>query len=223
MNRPSDERDYEGLFIVFEGIDGSGTSTQVRLLTEWLRRERRVVYASREPSDGPIGSLIRQALSGRLRWESSLQAPIMALLFAADRLDHVGATILPQVREGAIALSDRYDLSSITYQTATADPQIVGADFEAWVRGLNRHAMRPDLTIVLDVSAERAEQRRCERDGAPELYETGELQQRLAEWYRKAEQLVPGDRLVHLDGEASVEEVAAAVRAAVQPLLVEEQ
>ena len=82
-----------GHFIVFEGIDGAGTTTQIERYATYLRAKRRQVYVTRQPSDGPIGSLLRQGLQGRIELGRERQAHTMALLFAADRLDHLAVQI----------------------------------------------------------------------------------------------------------------------------------
>src|SRR5882724_9432878 len=157
----------EGSFVVVEGIDGSGSTTVAERLTSHLVGKRRPVHRTCEPSGGPIGALIRQILAHRLvvptEWGPSSPGWVtMALLFAADRADHLQAEVLPRLRDGVIVISDRYDLSSLAYQSATApggDP----AEAErvcAWIRELNRHARRPDLTLVLDVRHEVAAERR---------------------------------------------------------------
>ncbi len=211
-------RDHDGRFIVFEGIDGAGTTTQSEKYAAFLRRERRVVHVTHQPSDGPIGSLLRLGLGGRLQLGASNQAQCMALLFAADRLDHVAHQIEPHLRDGAVVICDRYDLSSIAYQTATARTEDSKA-FETWVRELNRYAPRPDATIVLDVSPEEAERRRQERLGALELYEETELQRELAALYARAETLVPGDRVMRVDGNRPLEEVSQAVQEALADVI----
>ncbi len=208
-----------GRFIVFEGIDGSGTSTQVQHLANRLRREHRIVHATREPSDGPIGSLLRLALAGRVSFAGTRQSQTMALLFAADRLDHNSSEIERALRDGAVVISDRYDLSSLVYQSATSGPDPAGEQFVQWVQQLNRFALRPDATVVVDVDAAEAERRRREREGAPELYEETDLQRRLAELYRVAEKLVPGDRVLYVDGNGPVEQVSAAAYDALRPML----
>src|SRR6185437_14469754 len=107
-----------GRFVVLEGIDGAGTTTHVGLLAERLRSERIPVRATREPSDGPVGVLVRQILTGRVVIPGG-RAPgwqTMALLFAADRMDHVESGIAPFLAEGGVVLSDRYDASSLAYQ-----------------------------------------------------------------------------------------------------------
>jgi len=107
-------------------------------------------------------------------------------------------------------ISDRYDLSSIAYQSATARPAST-EDFAAWVRQLNRFARRPDLTIVIDVPPALAEQRRGKRRQVAEIYEEAALQRQLAGLYQQAEALVPGDSIAHVDGCAGITEVSRAV------------
>jgi dTMP kinase len=211
-------REHEGKFIVFEGIDGAGTTTQSERYAAFLRRDRRVVHVTREPSDGPVGTLLRLGLAGRLQLGASNQAQCMALLFAADRLDHVAHEIEPHLRDGAVVISDRYDLSSIAYQTATTREEDT-AGFESWVRSLNRYAPRPDATIVLEVSPEEAERRRQERLGALELYEESELQRQLVQLYARAESLVPGDRIIRIDGNQSLDAVTEAVQQALADIV----
>lgn len=209
-----------GILIVFEGIDGAGTTTQAERYAAHLRAKRRLVHVTREPSTGPLGSLVRLVLTHRLAMPASHQAQTMALLFAADRLDHIASEIMPLLRDGYVVISDRYDLSSLTYQATTAldDGRDVGAML-AWIRELNRFARRPDVTLVLDVAAEVAAQRRRGRGGAHELFDDEALQARLAATYRRAEDLVPGDRLVHIDGGGDPDSVAREVAAALDPIV----
>jgi dTMP kinase len=204
----------EGSFIAVEGIDGSGSTTIVDRLVASLKAKQRAVHRTCEPSGGPIGAMIRQILSHRMvvPGQGSPGWGTMALLFAADRLDHLQAEVLPRLRQGITVISDRYDLSSLAYQSATA-PQggaAETAEVLAWIRQLNRQARRPDLTLVLDVRPEVAANRRGQRGGAKELYEDLDLQARLAEAYARAEELVPGDRVVHIDANQSVDAVLSA-------------
>lgn len=210
----------EGHFIVIEGIDGAGTTTQAKMLGQWYRNRGLPVLVTHEPTDGPIGSMIRQILTHRLVvcGMAGPRAPAwatMTLLFAADRLDHLESSILPNLLDGVSVVSDRYDLSSIAYQSASGtestDPSIV-----EWVQVVNGRARRPDLTIVLDVDPEVAARRRDERAYSTELYEDGALQRALARGYQRAEELVPHDNLVHVDGNPDAETVHAAVVEAVR-------
>jgi len=207
----------EGAFVVVEGIDGSGSTTVSERLASHLAGKRRPVHRTCEPSGGPIGALIRQILAHRVvvptEWgHASPGWATMALLFASDRADHLQAEVLPRLRDGVIVISDRYDLSSLAYQSATA-PAEDPAEAErvcAWIRELNRHARRPDLTLVLDVRHEVAAERRKRRGGSAELYDDAELQARLARAYADAERLLPGDRIVHVDANVALDEVVAA-------------
>lgn len=203
-----------GLFVVLEGIDGSGTTTQVAKLGERLRREKVHVRVTREPSDGPVGTLVRQVLTGRIIVPGG-RAPgwaTMALLFAADRLDHVESEIEPILAEGGVVLSDRYDASSLAYQSVTSGTE--GAGALEWIRTINRHALRPDLTIVLDVSAAEGANRRDARGEAAQLYEQNEVQRALTDFYRDLQKHQPDDKVVVVDGSKSVEEVHELVYAA---------
>lgn len=211
---------HDGIFVVFEGIDGAGTTTQADFYAQHLRRKRRPVHVTREPSGGPIGSLLRLILTRRVVLPSGSHSETMALLFAADRLDHVESEILPLLREGYVVLSDRYDLSSLLYQAATAgvDPTLKG-DAIDWIRTLNRHARRPDITVVIDVLPEVAEARRRSRGGSADLFEDTDLQAKLARAYLDADRVAAGDRIVHVDGSLSVDAVHQAVVAALAPIV----
>jgi dTMP kinase len=205
------------VFIAVEGVDGCGSTTHSRLLSKTLKARGRETVLTCEPTNGPIGGLIRQILQRRL-FVADASGPrgfawsTMALLFAADRLDHLDALVVPALRDGAVVVSDRYDLSSLAYQSATApEPQAV----IPWIRELNSRAVRPDVTIVIDVPAEVAEDRRRGRGGVEEMFEHRALQERLVGIYAKAETLVPGDRLVHVSGLGTPEEVSARILEAV--------
>jgi dTMP kinase len=204
--------------IVLEGIDGCGSTTQAELLARRLEARGERVHPTSEPSRGPVGALIREALQRRLVHPVSLAEHVfgweaMALLFAADRMDHAQGEILPALARAEIVVSDRYDLSSLAYQSVTAPP---GVATLPWIRALNQRVPRPDLTLVIDVSAEVGEQRRRSRGGNEEIFERRELQRRLASVYAKAEELVPGDRLVHVPGEGSIDEVMERIWQAVE-------
>ena len=225
----------DGVFVVFEGIDGSGTTTQAARYAAHLRAGRRLVHVTHEPSGGPIGAQIRLVLRNRLTLPATHQAEVMALLFAADRLDHVESEIAPHLRDGYVVISDRYDLSSLAYQSITAgsasDVSPGGPSGPSsqqrrdtagtidWIRTLNRFARRPDVTVVLDVSPDVAAARRRARGGAAELFDDADLQARLALAYGGAEHLVPGDRVLHIDGDRAPDAVAAAIVAVLEPFV----
>jgi dTMP kinase len=176
-----------------------------------------------EPTNGPVGGLIRQILQRRL-FVADADGPrgfgwtTMALLFAADRLDHNDSLVVPALENGTVVVSDRYDLSSLAYQSATSPDAHAAIP---WIRELNSRAVRPDVTVVIDVPAELAEERRRGRGGVEEMFEHRALQERLVSIYARAEQLVPGDRVLHVSGVGKVEEVSARLLAAVQEAVPE--
>jgi dTMP kinase len=196
-----------GRFVVLEGIDGSGTTTQVARLAERLRSQRQLVRVTREPSDGPVGTLVRQVLTGRLVVPGG-RAPgwaTMALLFAADRMDHVESEIEPVVSEGGIVVSDRYDASSLAYQSVSSGAE--SREAVEWIRSLNRYVRRPDLTVVLDLPADVAADRRMLRGEAAQLYDQNEVQRALAAFYKDLAKHMPNDRVVVIDAGGSMDEV----------------
>jgi dTMP kinase len=209
----------EGLFIVLEGVDGAGTTTQTARLCDALRPSV-PVQATREPSAGPIGALLRQAINGRWVTPSALGSVspgwvTQALLFAADRQDHLEAEVLPMLAGGVTVVSDRYYHSSVAYQSLVAGR---APDAIPWIRELNKHARRPDLTFVIDVPAAVAEQRRRARGGR-ELYDDDELQLRLTDFYAQLEAHFPGEPIIHVAGDRSADVVAKDIHLAVQAAL----
>jgi dTMP kinase len=205
-----------GRFIVIEGIDGSGSTTQAERLADALTRDGTDVVLTCEPSTGPIGVLIRRALRRELG-ERPVAAPsfawaTLALLFAADRVDHLDTVVLPALAAGRTVVSDRYVFSSLAYQSVTSEDSAASLP---WIRQLNREAIPADLTLILDVDDGTAAARRASRGGSAELYEVREIQRKLAELYQRGEELAPGGAVVHVrDG--SPDEVAARVLEAVR-------
>ncbi len=210
----------EGLFIALEGVDGAGTTTHTKLLARALRDRGLPIHTTREPSDGPIGTMLRQILSGRVVVPGITGARpsswnTMALLFAADRLDHIEAEVAPNLMDGVTVITDRYDHSSIAYQSITGGGT---EDVLNWVKEINRHARRPDLTIVLDVPAAVTAKRRAERMQGREMYDDDDLQAQLASFYREIEVHFPNDKIVHVDADRDVDAVAADVMKHVREL-----
>jgi dTMP kinase len=203
----------KALFVVLEGIDGAGTTTQTARLVDALSRHGAVAHGTHEPSDGSIGRVLRGMLTHRtaVRAESPRAAAAqLGLLFAADRLDHLGAEVVPRLARGEWVVSDRYDYSSVAYQSSTSG----GAISIEWLRAINGQARRPDLTIVLDVTPEIARARRLARDGARELFDDDALQRTLAAFYRDIERHFPEDRVLHVDADRDADEVFADLWAA---------
>ena len=198
-----------GMFIVLEGIDGAGTTTQAERLISWLNSQGRRAHFTCEPSDGTIGRMIRGALSGQLlgHGDALLPAESLALLFAADRADHWHNEIEPLLRQGVDVVCDRYLYSSLAYQGLELE--------EAWVESLNSRFARPDLLLFVKVSPEVASARRDTRGQASDRYEVNELQREIAKRY---ERICEANGAHFIDGERSLDNVSAACYAAVETL-----
>lgn len=201
-----------GRFLVLEGLDGAGTTTQAALLCAWLRKQGREVHLTAEPSRGPVGALVRQILAGRVTGgkAGAVDPAALALLFAADRLDHVASEVEPRLAEGCDVVSDRYALSSLAYQAvATGDAR--------WVEEINARAPAPDLTVFLDVRPAVALRRRFAVSAERELFEVPAFQRKVGLAYRRSIRrlLRMEQRVEVLPGEGSIAGVAAAVARAV--------
>lgn len=141
----------QGFFIVFEGIDGSGKTVQYRRLAKKLKETYDVLLTS-EPTRGmPVGNLIRQILYG----DEELAEEALALLFAADRVDHTEKKIRPALEEGKIVISDRYVHSSLAYQSRGMKKEL---DLQ-WVKTINKFALQPDVVIFMDITPETGQKR----------------------------------------------------------------
>jgi dTMP kinase len=190
-----------GKLIVLEGIDGAGTTTQAKRLVEALRKAGRDAHFTCEPSDGPLGRLLREILAGR---HAPVDPSTMSLLFAADRADHLHREVEPALARGAVVVSDRWYHSSLAYQGADEDRE--------WIRVLNQRARRPDLTILLDVDPEVAAARRAADRRPEELYDRIEMQRRVAQGYRDvARKLAASERIEVLDGALPLDGVTAEI------------
>ncbi len=188
----------KGAFIVVEGLDGCGKTTQTKLLVEKLRESHDAVYTA-EPSQGNIGTLIRTSILYR---EKRLPSAVEALLFAADRVDHVQNEVLPAMRKGKIVVSDRYLYSSLAYQGAA------GLSVE-WIQKINEHSLRPDLAIFIDVDPETVMRRLKPEKSVMEKLET---QRKVREIYLK---FVEKGELVRIDGNKPKNAVAEELYATV--------
>lgn len=188
--------------IVLEGLDGAGTTTQARRLVEHLRRRGQRAHGTREPSDGPIGRLIREMLIGQHAVAAgAIRQSTFGLLFAADRMDHLQREVEPQLAAGATVISDRWYHSSLAYQGTGADRD--------WITTLNARARRPDLTLFLQVRPEVAAQRRVAAGRVQELFEDLAMQQDVDAGYQAtiAELSALGERIEVIDGELPMDAV----------------
>lgn len=192
----------KGRFIAFEGIDGSGKSTQIRMLAEKLRSDGVKCLETREPTDSPIGSLIHNIMTGRIQSDNRA----VAALFAADRIDHLTNSvngIVSQINSGVTVLTDRYYFSSYAYHSVDVDMD--------WVIGCNSISadiLRPDVTIYVDIPVKTALERIASARAFTELYETEERLTRVRENYLRAfEQLKDTEKVEIVDGTMSVEDI----------------
>jgi len=182
----------KGVFICVEGLDGCGKTTQTKLLVERLKKKGYDAIYTAEPSGGKIGSLIKEYC---LHGETRVSSIVEALLFAADRFEHVEKEVIPALNEGKLVVSDRYVYSSLAYQGAA------GLDLE-WIEKINEHAIRPHLAVFIDVEPETVIQRLKPRKSVMENLGT---QQKVREVYVK---FVEKGELVKIDGNKSKQEVA---------------
>ena len=194
-----------GRLLVFEGIDGTGKSTHIRLLKEYLEERGLTVRTSFEPTRGEWGMRVRQAaLSGT---RLSVQEEIDCLL--RDRREHVETLILPAMERGEWVLLDRYYLSMMAYQGATgADVQRIREQNEAF-------APVPDLAFWLDIPVELSMQRIAERGQGTDAFEKRSFQEAVARIYAAME--LPF--LHRIDATGAAEQTQAAIRATVQESL----
>ena len=195
-----------GKFIVFEGPDGSGKSTQLALFAEHLAGKGASVVTEREPTGETIGALVRRVLSGELDYE----AETLALLFAADRREHV-RRIEALLDEGKTVLCDRYVYSSIAYQGLELPIERV-----AEVNRANIERLLPDMVVYIDLPTEKCMERITKNRETVEIFETRERIERVRQNYESAFASMPPKRLIRIDGSGALGEVACEIREKVQ-------
>lgn len=188
-----------GAFIVFEGLDGSGKSTQARLLSEGLAGLGLRASLSKEPTDRPIGALVREVLRGNVVTTPTA----LALLYAADREDHLnnpGYGILKSRAKGDVVISDRYYFSSYAYQGVSEDI--------SFVRTLNASFPPPDILIFVDTPPEVCMGRIDSRGEARELFDRLDYLEKVRANFKEAFRSLPeGVRYLEVDGSRGVEDL----------------
>ena len=198
-----------GRFLALEGIDGSGKSTQLQRLLARLRERGVQCRGTQEPSDGPVGAMLRQILTGRM----AADGRVIAGLFTADRLDHLVNPrdgILRQVRSGVTVVTDRYYFSSYAYQGVEVD-----LDWLIQSNRLSAELLRPDATIFLDVPVSRALERIGRNRSHTELFEREDRLTATREKYLEAfQRLRDTETVLTVDADADAETVAERVWAA---------
>ena len=179
-------------FIVLEGLDGSGTTTQAKLLAQHLNG----VFTF-EPSDNAVGTLIRQIL----RKEKSVTADTLAYLFKADRQEHLFGKngIIQQINDSKTVVCDRYLFSSLAYQS-------LNCDFDEILR-LNKDFPLPSVLFFIDTPIEECLKRIGTRGSEPELFEKAELQRKIYDNYLRGFAAFNEINLIKLDGTKSIEEL----------------
>ena len=203
-----------GLFITFEGGDGSGKTTQINLLASWLESEGHTVVITREPGGTDLGTELRNIILHR---EGFIAPRAEALLYAADRSHHIHTLVRPALKRGEIVVQDRYLDSSVAYQGAgrVLDPTEV-REISLWAT----ERLMPDLTVLLDVPASVAKERQAagERQYDRLEAEAEDFHTRVRESYLALAAEEP-ERFLVIDGESSIEEIHEASVAKVSDLL----
>lgn len=190
------------LFIALEGIDGSGKSTQAKLLTQRLTSLGHRVYTTFEPTDGLVGSVIRNIMKGRI----SADHKTIAGLFVADRLDHLLNDvngIVKKLKEGYTVITDRYYFSSYAYHGTH-----MSIDWVIDANAMSAEILRPDINVFIDVPPETSMQRLSNR-GTIELYESlDNLHKVRAKYFEAFEKLKHEENIVIINGGGTAEEVS---------------
>lgn len=206
----------KGNFIAFEGIDGSGKSTQVKLLTERMKEEGIYCYTTMEPTDSPIGTLIHQIMTGRIKADNK----VIAALFAADRLDHLLNDIngiVSKINEGITVISDRYYFSSYAYHSVD-----MSMDWVIKANEQSSNILKPTVNIFIDVNPDTAIERIAKNRFHQELFEKKSRLVKVREKYLEAfEKLKETETVIIVDGNKSKQEIADDIREKIKPYLAD--
>lgn len=198
---------YPGKFIVFEGLDGSGQSTQAALLRDFLIKKEFEVVLTKEPTkDSRASQEIRETLDKKIKIEpGKLQE-----LFTQDRKEHLENLIMPALKEGKMVISDRYFFSTFAYG-------VYGGLDLAWLMKINDNFLIPDITFILKVKPETCVQRIEKRGTAKTLFEETKKLDRVWETYATLPNHIENAYII--DGEKTIEEVFAEVKSLVHSKL----
>ncbi|MCW2831471.1 MAG: Thymidylate kinase [Aeromicrobium sp.] len=200
-----------GLFVCFEGGEGAGKSTQSRLLRDWLVERGRTVLLTFEPGDTEVGKKLRRIVLDPATGELSDRTE--ALLYAADKAEHVDHVVLPALARDEVVITDRYVDSTLAYQGAGRTLAVAEVEAVArWATG----DLRPHLTVVLDLAPEAGLGRFDERDRIEG--QSLEFHLRVRQGFLDLAAADP-DHYVVLDARAPIDEIADAIRTRVAPLL----
>ncbi|MCW2832943.1 MAG: Thymidylate kinase [Nocardioides sp.] len=200
-----------GLFVCFEGGEGTGKSTQSRLLKTWLEDAGHTVLLTFEPGDTEVGQALRQIVLDPATGDLSHRTEV--LLYAADKAEHVDTVVLPALARGEVVITDRYVDSSLAYQGAGRDLVVAEVEHvQRWATG----DLRPHLTVVLDLEPQTGLGRFEERDRIEG--QSLEFHQRVRQGFLDLAAADPDHYLV-LDARGAVEEIAEAIREQIKGLL----
>lgn len=206
-------KNNKGVFIAFEGIDGCGKSTQIKLLAENLRKMNLNCYETFEPTDGEIGKLIRKYLS----YENGDYEKIIASLFVSDRLDHLlnlETGILKKLDENINVLTDRYYFSSYAYQSFN-----IPMDYIINSNSLSSDMLKPDLTVFIDISPETAMKRIESRNLKKEVFENlNRLKNVRGNYLEAFDKFKDVENIVIIDGEGDISDISEKIFLAVKSL-----
>lgn len=207
-------QNHRGLFVTLEGGDGAGKTTQASLLETWLSERGHTTLRTREPGGTHLGATIRQLL---LHSDEAIDPKAEALLYAADRAQHVAHVVRPALEAGTIVIQDRYIDSSLAYQGAgrvLSERDV--ENISVWASG----NLWPDLTILLDISAEIATQRMVERGGRPDRLEreAHNFHEAVRQGFLARARSEPA-RFLTLDAAEPAAELQERIRARLHPLL----
>ncbi|MBI2085267.1 MAG: dTMP kinase [Candidatus Aenigmarchaeota archaeon] len=192
----------KGKLIAIEGCDGSGLSTQTKMLCEWLRSKGKEVLQTKEPTENFIGKTIRSVL----RKEITTDQKTLQLLFCADRAHHLESEIIPALEQNKIVVTDRYIMSTIAFGSLNEDAE--------WLKKLNEKFRKPDLTIIIDVPEDISINRIKSSRPKIELFEEKEKLKKIRENYKTLSKEFPNVILV--DGTKPPEEVFNLIKSAVE-------
>lgn len=205
----------KNIFIALEGIDGSGKTTQLKLLTEKMEAEGHKVYSTFEPTNRPIGAMIRTILKG----ETHTDDRVIAGLFVADRLDHLlneESGIVKKLQEGYTVICDRYCFSSYAYQGTHMD-----MDWVIAANAMSASILKPDVNIFIDIAPEISMQRIQKNRESIEIYETLENQKKVRDKFFEAfDKMKNKEKIVIVDGNKNTGEVAGEIFEAIKKIMV---
>ncbi|MGJ0203128.1 dTMP kinase [Leucobacter sp. gxy201] len=206
-----------GLFITLEGGDGAGKTTQAELLEVWLAERGHEVVRTREPGGTRLGVEVRRLLLHGGDEIGAVDARAEALLYAADRAQHVAKVVRPGLERGAVVVQDRYIDSSLAYQGAG---RVLDVDDVRRLSEWATEGLSPDLTVLLDIDPETAAERRRARGGEADRLEAeaAEFHAAVRAGFRSLAQAEP-DRFLVLDAARPADELNAQIIARVSSLL----